>query len=82
MKVLITLYPWESPRLYSSDHDLKKGEEVIVSGETGNELGIVEVTGIETKDEPEEKVVRLATERDRKVFAEHEKEKKEFLKIC
>ena len=82
MKVLVTLYPWESPKLYASDLPLEVQEQVIVAGETGNEIGIVGAVDIETKEDPQEKIVRVATERDRKVFAEHEKEKSEFLKIC
>jgi len=82
MKVLVTSYPWESPKLYVSDLQLEAQEKVIVAGENGNEIGIVEVVDIETKEEAQEKVVRVATERDRKVYAQHEEEKKEFLKDC
>lgn len=82
MKALVTLYPWESPKMYTTDLTLEVKEKVIVAGETGNEIGIVELVDIETKEDVQEKVVRVATERDRKVFAQHEEEKKEFLKIC
>ena len=82
MKVLVTLYPWESPKLYSSSYNLEVGAMVIVAGETGNELGIVDVVNVETKEGTEEKIVRLATERDREVFSQHVKDIKKFLKIC
>jgi len=82
MKVLVTLYPWESPKLYVGGNDLEVGNMVVVAGETGNEIGIVEVINVETKEESAEKIVRLATERDTQVYAEHKKENEEFLKLC
>jgi len=82
MKVLVTLYSWESPKLYSSSYDLEVGGKVIVASETGNELGIVEAINVETKEEPEEKIVRLATDRDKEVFSKHLKEIEDFLKVC
>lgn len=82
MKVLVTLYPWESPKLYAGGNDLEVGSMVVVAGETGNEIGIVETVNIETKEDPKEKIVRLATERDTQVYAEHKKENEEFLKLC
>jgi len=81
-KVLVTLYPWESPKLYASDFELKKGDKVIIAGEYCNELGIVEDVDIDVKDEPGSKILRIATERDREVYEEHKKEKKEFIKLC
>lgn len=82
MKVLVTLYPWESPKLYASSNDLAVGEMVVVAGETGNEIGIVDVINVETKEDPEERIIRLATQRDREVYLEHKKENEEFLKLC
>lgn len=81
-KVLVILYPWESPRLYASDVDLEKGDKVIVAGEYSNELGIVEAVDIESKEEAQEKILRIATERDRAVYAEHEKQRKGLLDDC
>lgn len=81
-KVLVRIYSWENPRLYSSDFELEKGEKVIVAGDFGNELAIVEDIGIESKDEFPEKILRIATSRDREVFEEYEKQKSDFLEAC
>lgn len=53
-----------------------------MSGEQSNELAAVEEVNIETKEEPSEKILRAATERDKAVFEERLKEKKEFLEAC
>lgn len=82
IKVLATLYPWESPKLYASDFDVKKGDFVIVASEHGNEIGIVESATIESREEPAEKILRVATERDTTAYLKNEKQKKEFLEIC
>lgn len=81
-KILVTLYAWESPRLYACDTEVKRGDKVIVEAEHGNEVGIVEVADMETKDEPAQKILRVATERDKKVFEEHFKSKSGLLKAC
>jgi len=82
MKVLVTLYSWESPRLYSSDLNLKKGDKVIVATEHCNELGIVEDINVEVKDNSINKILRLATERDKKVYEDYQKEKDGLLKLA
>src|SRR3989304_9383252 len=82
MKVLVRIYPWESPKLYFSEFDLSLGDKVVVAGDQANEIGIVEGSGIETKEEPAEKILRSATERDKAVFEERQKEKNEFIKVC
>ncbi|MCX6763397.1 MAG: regulatory iron-sulfur-containing complex subunit RicT [Candidatus Moranbacteria bacterium] len=80
MKVIVSVYSWESPKLYGSDADLKKGEKVIVAGEYANELGTV-LGEVETEETPELKVLRVATQRDREVYKENQSQKKEYLKI-
>lgn len=80
-KVFVSIYPWESPRLFGSEAELKKGDRVIVKTDYSNELGIVEEINIETK-EVGEKILRLATERDKDVFEEYEKQKDELIKVC
>jgi cell fate regulator YaaT (PSP1 superfamily) len=45
-------------------------------------LGIVEEIDIDTKEKTKEKVVRLATERDRAAYDEYSNQKKEFLSAC
>lgn len=82
MKVLVTLYSWENPKLYASDFELSSGMEVIVATEHSNELGIVAEADINTKEEPQDKILRVATTRDKEVFYKYEKEKKELLKGC
>jgi cell fate regulator YaaT (PSP1 superfamily) len=81
-KFLIRIYSWESSRLYESDTDLPRGEMVIVAGENSNELGIVEETNPELKDETSGKILRIATKRDREVFNEYQKKKEEMLEKC
>ncbi len=80
-KVLVRIYSWENPKLYESDFEVEKGEKVIVASEHSNELGIVESI-VETKEDPKEKILRVATERDRNVYDEYERQKKEFVETC
>lgn len=82
IKVLATLYPWESPKLYVGDFDVEAGDQIIVAAEHGNEVAIVESAGIETREDPKEKILRLATDRDKSVHAECKKQEKEFLESC
>lgn len=81
-KILVTLYPWESPRLYGCDGEVAAGDSVIIKSEYGNEAGIVSAADIETSEEPKEKIARVATARDRKVFEENTAKKGELLEIC
>ncbi|MDO8241257.1 MAG: regulatory iron-sulfur-containing complex subunit RicT [Candidatus Moranbacteria bacterium] len=82
IKVLVSLYSWENPKLYASDYKLAKGDKVIVATEYSNEIGIVEDVEVDTKDEPKDRILRVATERDREVFAQQESQKKECLDVC
>ena len=81
-KSLVRIYSWENPRLCSSDFEPGKNEKVIVASEFGNELGIVEENKLETKEEAAEKIIRIATVRDREVFEEYENQKDELIKNC
>ncbi len=81
-KVLVSLYSWENPKLYSSDYELAKGDKVIVATEYSNEIGIVEDVDLKTEEEPQEKILRVATGRDSEVFNEYEGKKKECVAIC
>lgn len=81
-KILVTLYPWESPRLYGSETAVAKGDKVIIEAEHGNEVGIVEAVDLASKDEPERKIVRVATERDKEVFEEYSKKRKKLIDLC
>ncbi|MDR3559459.1 MAG: regulatory iron-sulfur-containing complex subunit RicT [Candidatus Pacebacteria bacterium] len=80
--VLVLIYPWENPGLYTSSFEVEKGDKVIVPLENGNELGIVADVDIAAKDEPAEKIVRIATARDVEAYEKHEAEKAELLEAC
>ncbi|MDP1884005.1 MAG: regulatory iron-sulfur-containing complex subunit RicT, partial [Candidatus Moranbacteria bacterium] len=82
MKVLVSLYSWENPKLYASDFQLEKGDKVIVATDYANEIGIVTDVDVVTKEEPKERILRIATERDRDVFAQNEKQKEDCLAAC
>ncbi|MDP1833536.1 MAG: regulatory iron-sulfur-containing complex subunit RicT [Candidatus Moranbacteria bacterium] len=82
MKVLVSLYSWESPKLYASDFKLEKGDKVIVATEYANEIGIVVDVDVATKEEPKERILRIATERDRDVFSQNEKQRQDCLEAC
>ncbi len=82
MKVLVNLYSWENPRLCASDAELKEGDKVILDGGFGNDLGIVQLAGIETKEDPAQSILRKATPRDIEVFEKNEERKEEILKTC
>lgn len=81
-KIFVTLYSWESPKLYGCDSEVAAGNIVIVKTEYGNEAGIASAIEIETGEEPKEKIARVATARDRKVFEENNAKKEELLEIC
>lgn len=81
-KVLVSVYAWDSPGLYSSDFDLKTGDMVVVSTEYGNEIGIIVDTAGDVASEPKEKILRITTERDRSVFFECEKQREGCLDVC
>lgn len=82
MKYLVKLYNWENPRLCASDNEFSKGEKVIVEGEFGNDLGMVEDVNIESKEISGQRIVRKATGRDVEIFNDNEKKKEEILKVC
>lgn len=82
IKVLVKLYSWENSKLYASDFELKKDDKVIVRSDSSNELGIVESVNLNVAEDPEDKIMRIATERDVEVFEEYEKQKLEYLEKC
>lgn len=82
MKFLITLYPWENPRLYASNLELKAGDKVIVTADNSNELGIVDRLIADSSETPEGKILREATERDKKVYSGYQGQKKDLLKLA
>jgi len=81
-KVLITLYPWENPKLYDCEFAVAVGDLVIVASEYSNEIGRIEMADVKSNDATNDKVLRIATERDRNVFAEHSQQKPEMIEVC
>ncbi len=82
IKILVNIYLWENPRLFGSNFRVKEDDKVIIPMENSNEIGVVLKTDVKTKDNPQEKIIRIATERDKIVYQQHEKEKSEFIKHC
>ena len=82
MNVLVKIYSWESPRLCESEIRLKIGDVVVVNCEHFSELGKVVEGAKENCPKEKERVLRLATSRDRESFSEKEKEKDAVLEFC
>ena len=81
-KVLVTLYPWESPKLYNCEFAVTAGELVVVASEYSNEIGRVEMIDVDSNDAVTEKILRVATTRDRSVYEKHAEQKSELVEIC
>jgi len=81
-KVLVNIYSWERPKVCRSDIKLEKGDTVIVRLKQSLEIGEVLNADAMLNENPEEKVERVASERDLKNYQENQKKKKEYLKIC
>jgi cell fate regulator YaaT (PSP1 superfamily) len=81
-KYLVRIYSWEPSKTYESDLELPKGEMVIVSGENSNELGIIEEINPKIKDETGRKILRVATQRDRKAFNSYQDQKEGIVEGC
>lgn len=81
-KVLVYIYSWENPKLFTNNFELKKGDSVIIPTESGNELGKIVSDTIESKDEPQEKIVRIATEHDIETREKYDDEKNSLLPAC
>lgn len=81
-KVLVSLYEWITPALYSSETELENGDSVVVEGEFGPDIGTVQEVVTEAKDLPNSAILRKATKRDMEAFRKNEKKKGEFWKIC
>lgn len=84
MKFLVNLYPWENPRLCSSDLEIAQGDKVIIEGDFGNDLGIVtaDKIKIQNKEEQCQPILRRATDRDIEVWKKNQQKKQEMYKIC
>lgn len=82
LKVLVNIYPWEGPKLFLCNFDVKKGDKVIVPAEDGNEIGIVLKENMETSEKPQNKIIRAATAHDVEIYDRYEKEKESILEVC
>ncbi|HLN19329.1 MAG TPA: regulatory iron-sulfur-containing complex subunit RicT [Patescibacteria group bacterium] len=80
-KFLVRVYSWEAPKPYFSDLEISKGEKVIVSTDFCNEIGIVEDIA-DGKEETPNKILRIATERDKEVFKKYEEEGPSLMSVC
>lgn len=82
--VLVSIYSWEPSRVSDAgSFDIEKGSKVIVSLESGNELGIVtDMHPSSGSGEKTDKIIRLATAHDVEIYEKYEKEKNDFLKFC
>jgi cell fate regulator YaaT (PSP1 superfamily) len=81
-KILVSVYSWENSKLYSSDAEITKGDKVIIATDYANELGVVEAVNVSSKEETENKILRLATDRDKEVFEQYEIQKEEYVSFC
>lgn len=81
-KVLVTLYPWENPKLYDCEFSVAVGDLVIVASEYSNEIGRVEMIDVNSKDATNDRILRIATERDRSVYEKHSNQKSELIEVC
>src|SRR5665647_2094373 len=81
-KVLVTLYPWENPKLYDCEFSVAVGDLVIVASEYSNEIGRIEMIDVNSKDATTERILRVATARDRSVYESHNSQKDELVEIC
>lgn len=82
MKVLVSLYKWENPRLCSSESELSKGDKIVIEGEFGPDIGTVLISGMETADNPQQNVLRKATQRDIEAFKKNNARKNEIVETA
>lgn len=81
-KVLVNLYSWENPRLYSSGTEFSKGDRVVVKSEFGNDIGTIEDGNVNSREDPTQNIIRKATARDIDIFDKNENRQSEILKDC
>lgn len=81
-KVLVIVYEWENPSLYSSDTDFQEGDRVVVENEFGPVLGVVQVGNVDAKDNPVNSILRKATQRDIDASEKNDTKRIEILKTC
>lgn len=67
---------------YESNLDLEAGNRVIVSAEGSSEIGVVEEINARDGDEADGKILRIADEKDLKIFEEYDAQKQELIEMC
>ncbi|OGI29715.1 MAG: hypothetical protein A2288_02575 [Candidatus Moranbacteria bacterium RIFOXYA12_FULL_44_15] len=82
MKVLVRLYSWEDPGIYSSNLEVSKGDKVVAVTPYASELGVVEETKVSSKNDIAGEILRVATTKDKETFFENEKRKEELIEKC
>jgi cell fate regulator YaaT (PSP1 superfamily) len=78
-KYLVSVYNWESPRLFEGEEGFQKGVEVVVALESGMNIGRITEVNVDSGEEAVQRILRLATKRDLEIFAENEEKKKEII---
>ena len=65
---------------------LKNGDEVIIETENGQEFGIVAINSRKMPEDkiktPENKIVRIATKKDKEHYLDNQKKEKEAFELC
>jgi len=76
-KILVSVYSWKIPIVLLGDSklNLKKGDKVIARIDEKNELGIVKMVDDKILDESQGEIVKIAQEKEIKIFERLEKEK-------
>jgi cell fate regulator YaaT (PSP1 superfamily) len=81
-KVLVRIYFWDNPKLLNSEISLQKGDQVVAQPDQFTEMGEVLEAEVGTRERAQGKVLRVATERDKKKHSENENKKVELLNFC
>lgn len=79
-KYLISVYNWESPRLFAGEDGLQKGDAVVVAIDSGSNIGRIVEENVSSQDGSVPAILRRATKRDLEIFDENEGKKKEIIK--
>ncbi|PIU07381.1 MAG: stage 0 sporulation protein [Candidatus Moranbacteria bacterium CG_4_8_14_3_um_filter_34_16] len=83
-KILVSVYSWKIPIVLLGDSklNLKKGDKVIARIDEKNELGIVKMVDDKILDESQGEIVKIAQEKEIKIFERLEKEKEKLIELC
>lgn len=78
-KYLVSVYSWESPRLFSGEDGLQRNDTVVVAIDSGSNIGEVVESADDVEGQSSGNILRLATKRDLEIFAENKAKKKEII---